>query len=110
MPQLINKSDLSEPEQRLVEMLQGLDFGRIEELLIRDGKPVFDPPPRVVETLKMKRENRAREEASLREFSLKQSVVRLFLVMRQIGDGKILLIQVRHGLPVTVEIERLRNH
>ena len=50
-----------------------------------------------------------REEAHLHDFSLKQSLVLLFLLMRQTGDGKILTIQVRHGLPVTVEIERLRN-
>jgi len=105
MPQLVNKSDLSESERQLVELLQDVGFGWIEELYIRDGKPVFDPPPRVIVTVKMKRENRAREEASLRDFSLKQSVVLLFLLMRQIGDGKLLLIQVRHGLPVTVAVE-----
>jgi hypothetical protein len=47
--------------------------------------------------------------ARQRSIMLKQSLVLLFLLMRQTGDGKILTIQVRHGLPVTVEIERLRN-
>ena len=107
MPQPIKKSDLSEPEQRLIEILQGLGFGRIEDLHVCAGKPVLDPPPRVIATLKMKHENRAPEEASLQDFSLKQSLVLLFLLMRQIGDGKLLLIQVRHGLPVTVDVERL---
>jgi hypothetical protein len=103
----VSKSDLCESERQLVELFQDVGFGRIEELHIRDGKPVLDPPPRVVARLKMKPENRAREEASLQDFSLKQSLVLLFLLMRQIGDGTLLLIQVRHGLPVTVDVERL---
>jgi hypothetical protein len=109
MPQVIRKSDLSDEEQQLVELLQDIDFGRVEELNIRDGKPVFQPPPRAIATLKMQAEQRNRDGTRLRDFSLKQSVVLLLLLMRQIGDGKILLIEVRHGLPVTVEIERLRN-
>lgn len=110
MRTLIQKSDLSESESQLVELLQDIDFGRIEELHFRDGKPVFDPPPRVIVTLKLRAETRTRDEARLSDFALKQSVVLLLLLMRQMGDGKILVIQVRHGLPVTVEIERLRTH
>jgi len=105
MPQLIRKSDLSEPEQQLVELLQDLDFGRVEELHVRGGEPVFDPPPRAVATLKMQAGTPARGEAHLTDFSLKQSVVLLMLLMRQIGDGRILLVEVRHGLPVTVDVD-----
>lgn len=108
--QLINKSDLCESERQFVELLQDLYFGRIEELHVLDGKPAFDPAPRIVATLKMQAETRVRDESRLRDFSLKQSVVLLLLLMRQMGDGKILIIQVRHGLPVTVEIERLGIH
>jgi hypothetical protein len=106
MPRLIDKSDLCESERQLVELLQDLDFGRIEELHIRDGKPAFDPAPHVVATLKMQAETCVRDESHLRDFSLKQSVVLLLLLMRQMGDGKILVIQVRHGLPVTVDVDR----
>lgn len=106
MPQLIRKLDLSESERQLVELLQNLDFGRVEELHVLDGKPTFDPPPRAIATLKMKAETRRRDEAAVRDFSLKQSVVLLLLLIRQIGDGKILAIEVRHGLPMTVDVER----
>jgi hypothetical protein len=105
MSQLINKSDLSEPERQLVELLQNLDFGRIEVLQVRRGRPVLDPAPRVVATLKMKAGTLARDEAHPSNFSLKQSVVLLLLLMKQIEDGVILVIEVRHGLPVTVEVD-----
>ena len=102
----VKKSDLCEAERQLVELLQDLDFGRIEELHIRDGRPTFEPAPRVVATLKMKAETRIRDESHLRDFSLKQSVVLLLLLIHQIGGGRILIIHVRHGLPVSVEVER----
>jgi hypothetical protein len=106
MPQPTNKSDLCEPERQLVDLLRDLDFGRIQELQIRDDKPVLDPPPRVIATLSMKAESFAPEEARLGDFALKQPVVLLLLLIRQIGEGKILIIEVRHGLPVSVEVER----
>jgi len=90
----------------LLELLHDLGFGRVEDLSVRDGQTVFDPPPRVVATLKMQAETPACEGPQLRDFSLKQSAVLLLLLIRQMGDGKIRVIQVRHGLPVTVEVER----
>lgn len=105
MSRATTKSVLSESEQQFVELLQDLDFGRVEELFIRDGKPVLQPPPRAVATLKMQPDRRSRDEARPRDFSLKQSVVLLLLLIRQIGDGKILRIEVRHGLPVTVDVD-----
>lgn len=105
MPELIRKSHLTELDQQLVDLLQDIDFGRIEDLHIRDGKPVFQPPPRAIATLKMQAP-RNRDEARPRDFSLKQSVVLLMLLIRQIGDGKILRIEVRHGLPVTADVDR----
>ena len=47
----ISKSLLPEPQSRLVEILQRLNFGRIERLLVRNGMPVFDPPPRIIQKL-----------------------------------------------------------
>jgi len=41
---------------------------------------------------------------------LKQSLIELFALMRRVGDGELLLIEVRHGLPFLVEIEWLGNY
>src|SRR5579863_9336171 len=99
----MNKSDLCESEHQLLELLHDLYFGRIEDLEIRDGKAVFDPPPRIIAMLKMHAETDIREEAHLRDFFLKQSIVLLLLLIKQIGNGNILVIHVRHGLPFNVE-------
>ena len=102
---IVNKSDLYESERELVALMHDLGFGRVEDLTVRDGKPVLNPPPRVIAMLTMRAQTRGRHEADLTDFSLKQSVVLLLVLIRQIRNGKILLIHVRHGLPISVEVD-----
>jgi hypothetical protein len=44
--------------------MQRLNFGRIENLHVRGGEPVFDPAPRVSKKLKIGGENDPRPEAA----------------------------------------------
>jgi hypothetical protein len=106
MTQALSKSDLSPAQRRLVELMSDGGFCRIESLQVRRGEPFFEPAPRVIQTLKMGGQNNPREEASLPDFWLKQPVVDLFQTIQELGDGQILAIEVKHGLPFTVQIER----
>lgn len=101
----IKKSDLCESERELVQLLRGLGFGRVEDLEVRDGRPVFYPPPRVIATLTLGSDIENRGETRDPTFCLKQQIIRLLLLIRQIRSGKVLLIVVRHGLPITVEVD-----
>jgi hypothetical protein len=108
LSQPISKSSLSKPQQRLVELLQQINFGRVESLRLAGGEPSFDPAPRVVQTLKMGGQNGPRDEAGLPDFWLKQPLVDLLATIHEIHDGEILAIEVRNGLPFTVEVERVQ--
>ena len=68
------KADLPPPEAWLVELMQNINFGRIENLTVRAGMPVFAPPPRVVREVKFGGENGPRPEAAKQDFSLKSRV------------------------------------
>ena len=57
------KSGLSRSRQRLVELMQEINFGRIEEIEVRDGEPVFDPFPQVIRVIKFCGENGPRQKA-----------------------------------------------
>jgi len=105
MRALVNKSDLCEAERQLVEALHDLGFGRIEDLWVRNGKPVFDPPPRLIAMVSMKAQSSSPDQGHVRDFTLKQPVVLLLLLIREIGNGKIRVIHARHGLPINVEHE-----
>jgi len=57
--------DLSPERARLVRLFQTINFGRIEELEIRNGEPQFSPPPRVFVEVKLDSEMaRARSRGS----------------------------------------------
>ena len=42
------KGALSPARRRLVELMQEVNFGRIESLCVRDAEPLLEPAPRVL--------------------------------------------------------------
>jgi hypothetical protein len=103
---IVTKSNLSLSQQRLVELFQKLNFGRIEALKVRSGEPAFDRPPRIIQKLKMGGENGPRPETSLDDFRLNRQTIELFETIAKVGDGEILSIEVKNGLAFAVEVER----
>jgi hypothetical protein len=85
--------------------MQRLNFGRIEDLVVRGGEPVFDPAPRVIQKVKIGGENGPRTEFSSTDFLLKKQMIELVEAIASLGEGKVLTIDVKHGLPFAVEIE-----
>ena len=103
---LFTKSSLSPARKRLVEMMQRLNFGQIEDLEIRRGEPQFSPSPRVVQDIKLGGENGPRPEAQAENFFLKSQVIELFQHLDRVGDGTVVCLDVKHGLPFKVAIEQ----
>ena len=46
------KAGLSATRRKLLERMQRTNFGRLE-LRIQGGEPVFEPPPRVIQDVKL---------------------------------------------------------
>jgi hypothetical protein len=95
----LSKHDLSARRVGLLELMQRLNFGRIEDLAILDGDPVLDPPPRVIREVKFGGENGPRPELDAGDFLLKTQIVELLQQFDQLGDGTIEVLEVKHGLP-----------
>ena len=93
------KSSLSPAARRLIELMQRINFGRIEGLRVRGGQPVFDPPPRVVREVKFGGENGPRAELRATDFALKAQVVELVRGLADLGDGTVDVLEVKHGVP-----------
>ena len=85
--------------------MQRLNFGRIEDLTVRGGEPVFDPAPRVIQKVKIGGENGPRTELTCVDFLLKKQTIELLDAISALGEGTVLTIDVKHGLPFAVEIE-----
>lgn len=93
------KASLSEPRRRLVELMQSVNFGRIESLVVVTGDPILDPLPRMIREIKFGGENGPRSEREAGNFLLKTQVVELFQHLDQLGDGTIEVLEIKHGLP-----------
>ena len=105
MNDLTTKASLSAPRRRLLETMQRLNFGRIEDLEIRNGEPMFNPAPRVVQDIKLGGENGPRPELGNADFALKSQVAEFFDYLSRLGDGSVETIEVKHGLPFKLVIE-----
>jgi hypothetical protein len=103
--QPVLKSSLSKAQSDLVDLCQLHPFSRIECLLVRSGEPVFTPPPRIIQKLRMGGDNSARPESALPDFWLKRQTIELLETIAQLGEGEIRSIEIQHGLPFLVEIE-----
>jgi hypothetical protein len=96
--------DLSPSERSFVILLQQLGFGHLESLRIRGGAVVLDPWPTVVKVLKFgATDSQPRVSA---DFELKKSMSDLFEYIRGVDDGEIRCLEVRHGLPFSMEVEQ----
>ena len=107
MVAVVTKADLPPAGARLVELMQEINFGRIEYLVIRGGQPMFYPPPRVVREVKFGGENGPRPEATKADFALKAEVRELFAQMEAMCDGTVRCIEVKHGLPFKMTVEEV---
>lgn len=99
------KSLLTASRRRLLEVMQEINYGLIEGLVILDGEPVFDPPPRRVRDVKFCAENGPRPEAAIEDFALKAQVRDLFAHLDALGNGTIRRLEVQRGLPFRMQVE-----
>ncbi len=106
MDQPARLSQLSTPRQALVRLLQSINFGYVDGLEVRCGEPVFNPAPMVFVEVKLDASNGPRPEMESADFELLSEVTRLMEQFDQLGDGSIERIDIRHGVPRRVVIER----
>ena len=99
--------DLTPAKQRLLRLFQAINFGRVEELEIREGEPEFSPAPRVFVELKLDANDGPRPESRLDRFPLRSQVARFFTQIARLNDGTVELVEVRHGLPFRMVIEAM---
>jgi hypothetical protein len=95
----MRKASLSPARRRLLEVLQQVNFGRIESVVIKDGEPFFDSPLRIMREIKFGSENGPRPEIDTSDFLLKSQVVELFVLFGTLRDGTIDVLEIKNGLP-----------
>jgi len=97
--------DLLPSERTLLNAIRAIGFGQIEFLRVRAGEPVLDPWPITVRDLKFGAGRYEPVPTRGADFDLKGEAADLFEYTREVEDGEIRCLVVRHGLPFSMEIE-----
>ncbi|MCG3180467.1 MAG: hypothetical protein BIFFINMI_02828 [Phycisphaerae bacterium] len=100
----VSKGSLSPSFQRLIELMQRIGFGQILGLAVRNGEPDLVRGVRVVRTVKLAVDGEPQPQRG-HNFAVRGEVVRLIQFLNQMGNGTVRRIEVRHGLPILLDID-----
>jgi hypothetical protein len=101
--------DLSTSERCLAEVMHDVGFGRFESLRIERGEVVLDPWPTTVRGVKFGSADTVTHKALRGDFELKAQIAEFFEYVRSVDSGEIRCLEVRHGLPFSMEVEHRRS-
>jgi hypothetical protein len=93
------KSTLSASRQELLELIEQIPFGKLENILINNGEPDLTRPPVVTREIKLGLEEMPRVSRSGADYVLKSQFIDLFSQLDRLGDGSTVTIEIRHSLP-----------
>jgi hypothetical protein len=104
MPNVVTKTNLTPARKRLIELMQEINYGRIEKLEVYGGEPVFDPPPTVLRLFLFGKDNGPNISRRKNGFALKKKVAELFEVFDRERSLSIQELMVDNGLPVRMTV------
>jgi hypothetical protein len=99
----LRTKDLSPGQHSLVELMHEHQFGRIENMPVRDGQPILDSTVNVVRVARLGGGSDPAKVTRTDEFELKRQVSDLFGELEHLYDGKVIRLEFRHGLPFLLE-------
>lgn len=104
-PEVVHRwsSDLTHAERWLLSVVHEHQFGRIENLRVQAGQPIFDPSVKIIRAARLGGANRGTTARSGTECELKQAVRELLAELARMQDGVIVTLEFRHGLPWLLE-------
>jgi hypothetical protein len=105
MSQLASVRDLLATERTFAAAMTSLGFGRFEFLRIDRGELLLDPWPTVVRDVKFGCQDPGAAKTEPADFELKRQVAELFEYVRAVDAGEIRTLEVKSGLPFSMEIE-----
>ncbi len=105
MAEALEVASLPSEGKRLIRLMQEIRFGRIGSFPVRDGDPDLTDPPNVIREIKFGGVNGPHQRTGDQDFALKSQVVEMFAEFEKLGDGVVLWLEVKHGLPFRMAVE-----
>lgn len=91
--------------RELLELFLAVNFGRIENLVFRQGLPVFDPPPRVIYTVKLCGKLGPNHDLPVARLAEHPRVKELFRQLAIAKNGVVRRLVIQDGIPELLEME-----
>ena len=95
---------LSPPCEKLRRLMQKLNFGWIKNLPVRNGEPVLNPSPVLIYDIKLGSDHGKVPGCSDNRTKLKPQEQELLARFRNMDNGTVESIEVKHGLPFRLRI------
>jgi hypothetical protein len=100
----MTKRSLDPAQLQLVETIEELGFGRIEQIPVRDGRPYLERATEIVREIKLGSETEPHTERR-DDLTLKIEFERLLNQLSQLRDG-VVDVEIRHGAPFKLSVRR----
>jgi hypothetical protein len=95
--------DLSAQQRAIVEIMREHQFGRVENMPVNAGQPILDQDLKIVRVACLGGESGGTKLSTGDEFELKRSVRDLFDELARLGDGTVVRLEFKRGLPCRLE-------
>jgi len=106
MDRALRFSQLSPEAQILVRLCQSINYGHIQNLILKDQEPVFQGGSVVATTdIRLDAEDPGRDELELEDFILCEEVRRLIALFDKVQNATVSKIEVRAGIPRKISLE-----
>jgi len=99
----LRTGDLSAQQRSIVDLMREHQFGRIENMPVREGQPVLDRDLRIVRAARLGGESSRTKAPCTTEFELKRAVCDLFDELARLDNGTVVRLEFKRGLPWLLE-------
>ena len=90
--------------QRLLACFQQVRYGRIERLQVTRGQPDLRCGIHWRRTIKIGGDNEVHPGSHTQDYVLKRECAEFVRLLSSVGDGEIVNVEIRNGLPVAFEV------
>lgn len=101
----MRRQELSRSRRRLLELMRDVGYGRIENLTIRAGEPIFDESLLLFREVLLGRKSKEHAVPSENDFELKAQIMDLFEYFNRMQNGIIPLLKIQDGLPFQLHLK-----
>jgi hypothetical protein len=95
--------ELSAQQRSLLEIMREHQFGRVENMPVRAGQPILGRELKVVRVSRLGGESGGTKPPGPDEFELKRAVCDLFDELARLGNGTVVKLEFKRGLPCRLE-------